>query len=153
MWMRYVFKKTRQYQNKRVALETPWFSYWTHELHFHQLSKLLYDKDVHALLFIPSLGIRITCRFKGAWWRRETKAFCQIDVSAIIRYGNSDLRSSQRRDLRREGIAGPQHRSLYKITRRGPQVSIACIILWHQKLPFASVRDRYPVRWSSIKPN
>jgi len=153
MWMRCFQKNKTVSKQKSCFRNVMVFILNARVLHFHQISKLLYDKDVHALLFIPSLGIRITRRFKGAWWRRETKAFCQIDVSAIIRYGNSDLRSSQRRDLRGEGIAGPQHRSLYKITRRGPQVSIACIILWHQKLPFASVRDRYPVRWSSIKSN
>jgi len=42
---------------------------------------------------------------------------------------SSDLRSFQRRDLREEGMAGPQHCSLYKITRRGPQMSIVRIIL------------------------
>lgn len=80
------------------------------------------------------------------------EAPCQIDLRSSDR-GVNDLWGSQRRGLRGEGMAGPQHRSLYKITQRGPQVSIACIILWHQKLLLASVRNQYPVRWSSIKPN
>lgn len=113
------------------------------EWEFHHILKLL-QKNLHILLFISSLEIWITCRLEDAKRRRETKASYQIDVSAIIWYGSSNLPSFQRHDLRGEGMASLQHCSLYKITRRGPQVSIVRIILWHRKLLLTSVCDQYP---------